>query len=441
MNLGISTGISPSYDVIIVGAGISGLFAALKILTRHPTCRVAIAEKYKALGGRTSTFQKGSWQWEAGAGRIAKNHTMVLELLKQYSIETESISSQILYSPTPGVRIPNPFESIHIPLYLAPLMTLSPKTLATYTLKELLIKIHGPQKTKEILDPFPYRAEVDTLRADMALKTFLYGEMKGHEGYVVVKDGFSALVEAMTADIESRGGVFLRRHTLLNIAKVPGQPSATDCIFQFGRKKHPEEPSGEIRLRAERACFLTLCRCHVAALPFLKRVRALSYVIGRPLFRLYMVFPSARGQSKVWFHDLPRVVTPMRPRYILPISVEKGIIMISYTDADDTKPYAEILNTRGESALESVVLADIRKIFPDKQIPRPIFTKAHLWDTGASYWLPGRYDPAVESERAMRPLPDFHGLFMCGESWSLRQAWVEGALEHTQKCLNESGVL
>ena len=71
-----------TYDVLIVGAGISGLYTGIELLRKKRGLRVAIAEKYKFLGGRTFTFNADisgqHYQWEEGAGRISKDHTMLL---------------------------------------------------------------------------------------------------------------------------------------------------------------------------------------------------------------------------------------------------------------------------------------------------------------------------------------------------------------------------
>ena len=416
-----------SYDIIIVGAGISGLYAAREILKRHPSWHVAVAEKYKSLGGRMTTFHKGKWQWEAGAGRIHRSHTKTLGLLKEYGLTLIPLGTELSYKPVDGTLQKDEFESCHVPLFLEPLSQLSPDILANHTIEDLLTKVHGDAKTKEIVDPFPYRAELNTLRADLGLHSFLKGEMKGHEGFFVVKEGLSELIDRMRAELLDRGCKFLLHHTLVDISKpTNASEGAIDCIFLVNKK--------EKILHAKRSCFLTLCRCHVAELPFLQKVPILSHVIGRPLLRVYMVFPKTKG--KVWFHDLGNVVTPMRPRYIIPINAEKGIIMISYTDAEDTHAYRSIYEKGGDNALEKVILSEIQKVFPERSIPNPVFTKAHMWGTGASYWVPGNYDPEKMSIEAMTPLPKFPHLHMCGESWSMRQAWIEGALEHTAECLD-----
>ncbi len=425
------------YDCIVVGAGISGLYATREILKRHPTWRVALAERYKGFGGRTYSYwpsaDKGfeGIHWEMGAGRIHKDHTLLMGLLREYGLHWIPIGEAIGFKADPKATVePNPFESVTVPTMLGPLAALSKDILAKHTIEELMIQIYGEEVTKAALAQFPYRAEVNVLRADMALKGFLEGgEMSSHSGYGFVQEGFSELVARMKADIQQRGGFTLSRHQLLNVKKGPG--SATDCTFRFG---YPDagEPHGTITLRAARCVVLALHRDAVAELPEFQGWKPLNLLKTQPLLRCYAIFRDSR-----WFSGMGRVVTPELPRYILPIDPEKGVIMISYTDGDDTTRYSKIQEQGGDSALEKAVLQDVRHWFPDRKIPKPVFFKSHPWKTGCTYWLPGPYDPAAISKSACHPLPSkLPNLYLCGESWSMRQAWVEGALEHTQSCLD-----
>jgi hypothetical protein len=109
--------------------------------------------------------------------------------------------------------------------------------------------------------------------------------------------------------------------------------------------------------------------------------------------------------------------------------------MLSYTDGNDTRIYG---NVKNDKKLEGIIMNDIRKLFPEKNIPDPIFFKSHYWSIGATYWLPGNYSPEELSQKALSPLPELPGVWLCGESWSTKQAWVEGALEHTELCLKKS---
>ena len=426
-----------SYDCIVVGAGIAGLYATRELLKRHPTWRIALAERYKGLGGRTYSYWPPGFDgvhWEMGAGRIHKSHTMLMKLIEEYGLHWIPIPDTITYKQSGHSSIvPNPFETLIVPLYLAPLQHLSPNVLATHTIQQLMNKLYGTTLTKTLLAYFPYRAEINVMRADMALKGFLEGgEMSSHAGYGVLQEGFGELIARLRADIETRGATILNRHRLMNLTSAGGK--ATDCTFTFGYKE-PGKPHGTIVLRATQACILALHKDAVAELGTFKGWSVLSHLQTAPLLRCYAIF---EPHNPVWFSDLARVVTPQRPRYILPMNPAQGTIMISYTDGDDTKEYMRIQAKNGDKALQKMVMSDIRQLFPNKHIPNPIFFRSHPWETGCTYWLPGSYSSSIASQQAIHPLPSkLPGVWLCGESWSMRQCWVEGALEHTREMLQQ----
>ena len=110
--------------------------------------------------------------------------------------------------------------------------------------------------------------------------------------------------------------------------------------------------------------------------------------------------------------------------------------MTSYTDGQDTKPWIDLLNSKGDSVLQKEIVKELRSLFPETSIPNPLFFKAHPWSEGCSYWTPGLYDPQELSEKILKPLPfRFPTLYVCGESYSLKQCWMEGALEHAELLL------
>lgn len=429
--------VKPNYDYIIVGGGISGFYAALSLQKKHPSDSIAILEKYKGVGGRTYSYQPPDFPgvgWEMGAARIHESHKMVIDLVKKYGLTLLPISSEVVYKKTGSSPIiPNTFETFSIPAFITPLTQLSDVELREHTLYSLMVKVYGSQKTKEIFDEFPYYGEVYLLRADLALKTFVDGEMGTRDKYFVIKEGFSALIHAMRDEFEGGGGTVLVRHSLLEVKKGMGGQGdgvSTDCVVEFGRKKK-DEPHGFITLRAEKACILAL---HADALRTIKGVshmKELKHVKTLPLFRIYAIFP-----KPVWFKNIPRLVTQGGVRYIIPIDVEKGVTMISYTDGEDSEKYNAVFKKEGEKGLMKVVMKDVRELFPDLKIPDPVFFKGHHWDTGVTYWLKGDYNVEDASLAACKPFPkSLPGVYVCGESFSLRQAWVEGALEHTATCL------
>lgn len=415
-------------DTVIVGAGIAGLYCARELLKQNPGSSVVVCEKYKKLGGRAVTYHKdlggdiGTVSWEIGAGRISKAHTLVLGLLKEYGLHALPIGPDLFYREEGSA----PFEDNHfepaLDILLKPLHALPSEVLGTHTLRELLVKVHGPAATQKWMDRYPYHAEVVWMRADRALAEFS-GEMSSHEGYFICKEGLSALIDAMAADVQKRGGEILARCDLQS------------CDGSVCRFKTEE---GILEIQAGRI----ILALHASALrklggPF-KGWRILEHIRMEPLFRIYAVFPKGKN-GKVWFNGLPRVVTPQDLRYFLPMNAEKGSAMVSYTDSTFARRYMKILNGRGgEAALQAKILADLRAVFPDRHVPEPVFFKPHPWTDGVSYWLPGRYSPESESLEALHPFPKVHpNLFVCNESFCLRQGWMEGSLEHANLLLEK----
>ena len=415
------------YDVVIIGSGISGLHAAVNILKKYPKLRVAVYEKYKFLGGRAFTFHGMAdghpVQWEEGAGRISTQHTLVLSLIKNYGLTFAPIGSKVLYKSTYTSPLePDTFEPA-IPIMIHTLASLPPEELANSTIKKLLIKIHGAAATEKYLTRFPYRAEVDTLRADLALDVFR-GEMGSHEGYGICAEGLSKLIECMRADFVKRGGTVFPHHEAVEV-------SDHRVVFRVG-------PPSDGPSREEKAVTASIIVCALpsAAINRIKGLHTLpvlKYLQMKPLLRFYAVFPITKP---MWYEKVGLTVTDTTVRYMIPGNPAQGTCQISYTDSQDAQPLMKMIDDRGENKTGEFILKELRGLF-DPKIPTPVLYKAHSWKEGTTYWLPGSYNPYTESAKSIHPMPDtMPSLYLCGESFSIRQAWMEGALEQTEKMLH-----
>ena len=400
------------YDVIIVGAGISGLRVGINLLSTHPHLRCCIIEKYKYIGGRIVTYRntiKGiRLQWENGAGRISTSHKKVLSLFKKYGLTFLPISGDTMWLKDGLTK--NDFSSL-IDIYITPLHSLPLSLLQSHTLSELLHAVYGDISSFYL--QFPYYAEMHTLRADLALHAF-QAEMKSNSGFGVCQEGLSSLTDHMADEFRERGGVIVQQTELRAVSY--SDSFSLECMDSCTKKK---------RFFQSSVCVLAL---HHQALTHIKGVQhfpVLKKLVMEPLLRVYAVFPVTRKRS--WFSDLSKIVTPGHIRYIIPVDSSKGIIMISYTEGPDAEYWMK------QSSIQSNIMSSIRALFPDRSIPDPIFFKLHPWTAGCTYWLPGAYDVQEESRKSLQPDKKIP-LFMCGESFAVHQAWMESALDQAD-CL------
>ena len=396
------------YDFCIIGGGIAGLYCALKLIKNKS---VLLCEKYSTLGGRVSTFHKGKIQYEEGAGRISNKHTLVLDLIKKYNLTLIPISPDLHYKQNGSTPITENLFEPALNAFLEPLHNLSKNVLQNNTLRELLEKIHGKAKTDDYLNRFPYRAEVDVLRADVGLEVFR-NEMGSHEGYYIVKEGLSALIKCMKDEFIHLGGKVANEYECINIHN-----KENNFVSEFLSGKNKKL----IHINSEKV-ICALPSESLKKLPCFKSYQSLKYVKMEPLLRIYAEYPTP------WFSEEGRIVTERPIRYFLPMN--GNLAMVSYTDSRDTKLYHKILKSSNENTLGLIIQKQLKELFPTISIPNYRFFKSHYWKYGATYWIPGDYDVKKESLKSIKPFKSH--LYVVGESFSLKQAWMEGSLEQCE---------
>jgi monoamine oxidase len=408
-------------DLLIGGAGLAGLHIGLAVLKADRTKRVILLEKEKHTGGRVATYYSSDHtiQWEMGAGRISTQHTKTLSLLKKYGLHTIPISSESDWMPDStrsDSAHSNPFTEL-CAIYLDPLKALDPRMLATHTIEQLLKKTVGPLKTSRFLALFPYHAETHTLRADLALRSF--DEEMGHHDFVVCREGLSALTSAMAAEFLERGGEIHHGVTITGVNKK-GHRMVVNVEHTHDTQKYKGMYEGT-------AVVLTM-PCDVLKKITMPVLPVLKHLAMEPLVRIYAIFPLHNG--KPWFPQT-KIVTDGPLRYIIPMNPKQGTIMISYMEGPDTDKWFHLPKEK----LTKELMKEVRRLFPHLEIPEPTMVKRYPWAQGCSYWLPGDYDVEEESRASLQPDPRVP-LFLAGESFAVKQCWMESALHQADQLLS-----
>jgi monoamine oxidase len=398
----------------IVGAGIAGLTVAESLLDHGHS--VTLLERYPNVGGRIVTNRDP--QYEIGAGRIHKTHKRVMALIKRFTLNTYPINDQVVYRPL-ATKIEEPTgESWIFPAILTMLENLPQTTLASHTLSQLL----SPE-WRTLLSRFPYWAEVNLLRADLAVDAFR-AEMGTYGGYVGIVEGIDALTTNLKDIVIAKGATLLTRHRVTDIKQLK------NGSYEIRGDRGKKAEATPFQLHAEHVIIAT-CRCSLGKFSVLKGEPLLQQLQTSPLVRIYAKYPTSPGKP-AWFHNLSKTVTDSPLRFVIPIDPKTGLIMISYTDGEDTKKWID-KEDKEDKALTKAVQKEVHKLF-GSTVPDPEWVHKHPWPGGCTYWTPGNYDVDKAIQRAMHPRD---GLWVVGESVAKHQAWIESALQSAELLLKQ----
>jgi hypothetical protein len=224
--------------------------------------------------------------------------------------------------------------------------------------------------------------------------------------YYGVVEGLDAITTHLHDAADKAGATLKSRHKVTNIQRLA--PDLFEITGIRGKRKLP------FKYQASRVIIAT-CRCGYGDFSILKNMPIMKQLATSPLLRIYAVYQPPLDIKE-------KVVTDGPLRFIIPIDSKSGLIMISYTDGDDTDYWRKL----DGPALEETLHQELTKLFPDKTITKPTYLKKHDWPNGCTYWLPGDYSPEEASKIAHNPEPN---LYLTGESISMEQTWMEGALE------------
>lgn len=398
------------YDIIIIGGGISGLYCAHKLSNNN---KVALFDERSYIGGRIYTNPKG---YEVGAARFNNNHKLLLELIKYYKMTKMVLPKKIDYiecfeNKKNKITLNSNIEFQKI-LNKVIERTKTTKNLNKITFYEHLVNIlKSKEKADHIVNIFGYYSEIKEMNALDAYNTFKndFGNIQ----YYVLMEGLSSLCENMKKTIEKNGSKIFLKSYVNSVEK-------NNNVFKISIKHKKRKIIGK------KVIFATKPH-QLKQFEIIKPIhKYIDSLYEAPLIRIYAIY------KNIWFKNINRTTTNNLLRQIIPINKKKGLIMISYTDGEDTKPFMKNkYELKSDNILKKIISKNIKKVFPDHNIEDPEYFKAHLWNVGCHHWLPG-YDSSYIQKEIMNPLEN---IYICGEGFSDKQAWIEGALNSALKVI------
>ena len=428
-----------SYDYIIVGGGVSGLNTSLKLANGKN--KILLLERNNRLGGRLHTYNKKNINYEIGGARFHKGHKNLFELIKMFNLEKMlvPITNDITFMP-----IKNKFKKKYdtnkiIDKLLEKSSSISKNDLLKTNLSKLSDKLLDLEESNYFKSSFEYISELENLNAYESIETFK-NDLNHKLQFYLFKNGFSELIELMGKFLQENNCDIKLQHTLINIKKeketyildILNSSNSNSNSYKTNSNSYKTN-SNSYKTNSNsyktNNLILALDKTALLSIPYLKPIYSiLNSVEGIPLLRIYAIYPADPKTKKVWFHDIGKVTTDLDIKYIIPYNIKTGLIMISYTD----QKLALQWNNMGTD-LQNNIAKQLKKLFPNKKIPKPTYIKPHFWNNGIHFWKDNK-EGFVESKKILQPFKN-ESLYICGEAYSERQGWVEGALESSEEVI------
>lgn len=399
--------------IVIVGGGISGLYAAYKLLKLHghKDIDIAIIEKNDRLGGRIHTVKHDNVIIDAGAARFNKNHKLLIDLIKDLNLTRFVLplkSNKVYRKDARNIKI-NVDKYVQQAIRSA--SKYDKKYLEGITFKMYLQELFGNSIADNVVYAFGYNTEFEVMNANDAIETFKQDFLENIEYFTLV-GGLSMIIEELSRRISKHTNCKVYLNTFLKSHRYDKKTRMNTLLLA----SHPFQSKNHFHIKSNHTYFCVPKRSLLGIEGLVINDQALQRSLGTigasPLLKIFAKFP---GGEKCWFHDIKRTTTNGSLRYIIPLNYKEGVILISYTEGY----HARVLNEVPSEILEAFILRQLRHMYPGKKIQAPLWLKKYYWDEGAHYW---KQNPEKYEQQSRK-------YTICGEVVANRNhGWIEGAL-------------
>jgi protoporphyrinogen oxidase len=415
-----------TYEYIICGAGIAGLYCALNLIEKNKVDpkTILILEKSYRVGGliKTNNNDKFKIKYENGAGRFTENDKLLLELIIRFNLEQQKIElptkkeyRKVFDDKIITIKTDKFNRTLNKLIFKR--YKLTEQELLGNTLRSLCEDEIGIERTSILVESFGYTDEFDKVNAKNGLEIFRKNFLPNLR-YYVLRDGLEQIILKLESLLKEKGVVIQLSEMITDIEKKEKEKSNKSIVL------HTATFDGDNRIYTTNNLVLAMPRGALVKIPFLQNIHSLlNSVEDSSLFRIYAVFPK-NSDGKVWFHNIPKTTTNLPIQQFIPINADSGLVMITYSDTKNAKQWQQ---DKINDVFKKKIMKNIRMLFPEKNIPEPIFLSSSFYAEGTHVWKVNCDGESLQS-RILQPFRDIN-LFICGETYSTNQGWIEGSLE------------
>lgn len=414
------------YDIIIIGAGISGLYSAYNIKKLSSKTSYLILEKHKKkwIGGRMNneTFYGTQIVTGAGVGRLDTNPLLV-KLLRELHVPYKKTIAIMNYSKL----LPNhsEFDVVKIIDFLKKEYNKNPDKYKKLTFKNFAIKILGDVKYKLFTI---YAGYTDYEDADVYETLYNYRMDDNKSGWAMLYIPWKELVHRLCEYIGYSNIKYSNNVTSITNINDVGEP----CLFEIKTEEGNVYFSNKVIVATTISGILKL-------VPGASNSNSLFQQIhGQPFLRLYAKFDKKSSDIlKKYVTNYTIVPGPLQK--IIPMDSDKGVYMIAYSDNENAVMLKNYLKNTFQNRKLYEKLIEESLGLPKRSL-YIIEIKEFYWTIGTHYYEPLRGPYKSRAEFIYCAQHPEKGMLVVGEVVSSYQGWSEGALESVDLVLNKKWV-
>ena len=391
------------YDVIIVGSGMAGLFAAYQLKKRRPQWSILILEKNGKIGGRADNemFYGTPIAIGAGIGRLKKDR-LLAKLMRELDFPINTFMSGHHSLVTKDIDVQATLHTLR-----QSYEGKKPTTFAKFAHMVL-----GNANYQRFLRSTGF---TDYQEADTYDTLYEYGMEDNFGEWKAFSVPWHDLGQSMYQAIGPDNFSFHKQ-----VTHIEKNPDGTIEVATLTRKYQTKKVVVATTIDTLRKLF--------------PNYSLYNQIEGQPFLRVYGKFDKASVEVlKDKIHGMTYVDFPVQK--IIPMNVDKGVYMIIYNDnqsALELKGRTE--NTPENCRFYERLLEDVLKLAPNSL--HLINIRSFYWEIGTHYYKPLAKENSRASfiANAQRPTEN---VFVVGELISRNQGWTEGCLESVAKILPE----
>ena len=437
-----------TYDVIIVGSGIAGLYAALAVKKHNPRLSILVLEKHKKqwVGGRANNEPFYGSNIATGAGIGRKRDRLLKSLMHEHGFPIHE------FKVTPSFS--RDIDPVDVKGILSDLRDVYQKYRGPLTTFENFAKpVLGDSTYKQFLLSSGY-TDYEKAGAEETLYDY------GMEDNACCLTGFGVdwhnLIRAMASKIGEKNFRFSQNVTKITKSLSPPSPSPSPSSSPSpSPSPSPSSPSPSpspssplYLLETEYGKSIYRCRKVIVAttitglrelFPTLPIYREIE---GQPFLRIYGKF-TKQSIPTLKEYVGKHIATTGHLQKMIAINQETGVYMIVYND----NRHALALKSRTENTEANrdyyCDLIERTLGIPENKRIHLIAIRSFYWKIGTHYYKPlnaAKYKSRDEFiDEAQHPDSD-GDILVVGEVVSKHQGWVEGALESVSRCLTKKWI-